>query len=678
VYCGDGGELGLAATTLQLSHPPGYPLLTNFGHIWTVFLFFLRPILALNILSALFAAAAAACTFMLLTAITDGTTTTRRLINLALATTFALGQTLWSVATNFEVYSLAALMAALLAVMLIRFHQSNDRRLLLLACYLFGLALCNHMSVGSLGLMLLLVVWFNRRQFSARDWLGGALLLLLPLTFYGYLYLRPNADLVLTWYNPQTLWGLKQHIFAKAYQRYVAMPRIGDVIPYLIEVGRLLAHEFVLPFVLLALPGAYLQFRRNHKVMVMLASIIVVNCGLNFNYLIPDITPYFLPTLLVITIWMAELFHWIADRSRRWAYAFPATAVAMVIVVAVGNYQRSDISGRRSAELYAKDLFEAVPPNGTLICGSDNSTFPTLYLHYAEHYRPDCKVYGHLPTLERLRADLGAMEVPGSNKFPELMKYALAHSQSPLVFAREPMLLINDFRAIVPTLVPSGLVYYPDSNSIVTPTLGYVDWRRPPKLFDQKEAVLYVTYDLVYGEALRKSKDSDGERWWSQAVEIVHEQENYALSNQLSDYFISVGELRLAIKTIEQGLALGQLRFEQRLRLLEKLGSVTFESGDEQKTREIFEQVERMEPNSTVAKYHLLALAAGAAIRSNHLDDAIAGYRQMLQLYPQQREVNLQLGKLLLQTGDTVAAREMFDICLRDNYGVDIIRKLLK
>ena len=50
----------------------------------------------------------------------------------------------------------------------------------------------------------------------------------------------------------------------------------------------------------------------------------------------------------------------------------------------------------------------------------------------------------------------------------------------------------------------------------------------------------------------------------------------------------------------------------------------------------------------------------------------------MLRLYPQQREVNLQLGKLLLQTGDTVAARAMFDVCIQDNYGVDFIHKLLR
>jgi tetratricopeptide (TPR) repeat protein len=678
VYCGDGGELGLAAATLQISHPPGYPLLTNFGHIWTVFLFFLRPILALNLLSALFAAAAAACVYVLLTIITNETTTSRRIINLALATAFALGQTLWSVATNFEVYSLATLMAVLIALTLIRFYQSQDRRLLLLACYLFGLALCNHLSVGSLGIMLLMTTWFGRKNLSIGDWLLGLALILLPLTFYGYLYVRSSFTLVLDWYDPQTLWGLKQHLFAQTYQRYIATPYWSDIIPYIIGLSRLLSHELVLPFTILSLPGAFLQNRRDSRLALMLSSIVIVNCSLNFNYLIPDITPYFLPSLLIAIVWIAELLIWLTQQSRLWSGIAVVLALVIMIVTAAGNFARSDISDRYSAEQYARDLFECVPEGAILFCGTDNSMFPALYLHYAENYRPDCKVYGHLPTLTRLRDDLGLRTTPGFNKFPDLMRYAVANMKTPLVFAREPLQYANDFRTIVPTLFPSGLVYYRDSSSQMLPKNTHLNWRHPPKLYDQKEALLYATYDLIKGEELVKLGDPEGERIWAQAVEIIRARENYALSNQLSAYFVSAGNLRLAGKTLEQGLALGDLRFVQRLRLLETLGSVTFESGDEKKAREIFEKVERMEPHSTIAGYHLLALEAGAAIRSNRLNDAIATFRQMLQLYPQQREVNLQLGKLLLQTGDTLAAREMFDICIQDGYQVDFIRRLLK
>jgi hypothetical protein len=678
VYCGDSGELGLAASTLQISHPPGYPLLTNFGYVWTVILFFLRPILALNILSALFAAVAAAFVYALLTIVTNPTTTSQRLINLALAIAFALGQTLWSVATNFEVYSLVALMAALIAAMLIRFYQSKDRRLLLLACYLFGLALCNHLSIGSLGIMLLMVAWFRRENLSVSDWLLGLALILLPLTFYGYLYVRSSFNLMLEWYDPQTLWGLKQHLFAKTYQRFIATPYLSDIVPYFIGLARLLSHELVLPFTALSLPGAFLQYRRDRRLAMMLLSIVIVNCGLNFNYLIPDITPYFLPSLLVAVVWIAELLIWLTQRSRIWSGVAVATALVIAVVTAAGNFPRCDISDRYSAEQYAQDLFERVPNGGTLFCGSDNSMFPALYLRYAENYRPDCKVYGHLPTLTRFRNDLELGRTPGFNKFPDLLRYAMANVETPLVFAREPMNLGNDFRAIEPTLFSSGLVYYRDSASQVLPKSMHVNWRHPPKLYDPKEALLYVSYDLINGEELSKLGDPEGERLWMQAVETIGAQENYALSSHLSAYLVNVGNLRLATKTLDRGLTFGELRFEQRLRLLESLGSITFESGDERRAREIFEQVKRLEPNSAVAGYHLLALAAGTAIRANRLNDAITMYREMLQLYPQQREANLQLGRLLLQTGDTAAARTMFDICIQDNYRVDFIRKLLE
>jgi len=678
IYCGDSGELGLAAAQLQISHPPGYPLLTNLGHVWTVFLFFLRPILALNILSALFAALAAAGAYVLLATVTGGTTPGQRLVNLALAIAFALGRTLWSVATSFEVYSLAAFAATLIAVAVIRFHQSRERRWLLLACYLFGLALCNHLSVGSLGIMLLVVAWFRRQGLPLRNILVGLALIVVPLTFYGYLYLRSSHDLILDWYDPQTLWGLKQHLFAKTYQRYIATPHWGDIIPYLRGLGRLFSQELVLPFAVLSLPGAYLQYRRDRSLAIMLLLVVVINCALNFNYLIPDITPYFLPSLLIAVVWMAETLQWLTRRSRIWLGIAVASSLAMALVAASGNFARCDVSSRRCAEEYALDLFERVPRGGVLFCGSDNSMFPALYLRYAEDFRPDCRVYGHLPTLTRLRDDLGLKTTPGFNKFPDLMRYAMTHVKESLVFAREPMEFVNDFRIIAPTLYSSGLVYYRDSSSQITTTNMHLNWRHPPRLYDPKEALLYVTYDLVNGEQLVRLGDPEGERLWGQAVDIVGSQESYALCNVLSSYFVSVENLRLARKTLEQGLTLVDLRFEQRQRLLETLGSVTFELGDERKTREIFEQVKRMDPNSTVAGYHLLGLEAGAAVRSNRLQDAIATYRQMLKLYPQQREVNLRLGSLLLQTGDTSSARAMFDICIQDHYRVDYIQRLLK
>jgi tetratricopeptide (TPR) repeat protein len=678
VYSGDGGELGLAATNLEIAHPPGYPLLTNFGHVWTSLLFFLRPILALNLLSALGAAAAAAFLFLALSFLGPVRTIQHKLIFIAVSVAFGLGQTLWSVATNFEVYSLSATMTAVVMALLVKFYYTGARRWFLLGCYLTGLALCNHLSAASVGIMLLLVAWYQRRNLSLTDYLVGLSLAVLPLTFYSYLYLRASHDLVLAWYDPQTLWGLRQHLFAHAYQRYVSTPHMADILPYLVEVWRLLSHEFVLPFAVIALPGVFLQWRRDRGLARMLSSIVLFNCGLNINYLIPDIMPYFLPTIMVTTVWIAESLGFIANRSRVWLQASVASSIVFVIVVAAGNFARSNISDRRGAEEYAEDLFARVPPGGSLFCGSDNSMFPALYLRYVEKYRSDCKVYGLLPTLTRLRADLGLSTTPGYNKSPELLRYAIANQGSRLVFAQEPMQIVNDFRTLVPSLYPSGLVYYVDSASQVAASALRLNWRNPPRLYDQKEAVLYATYDLLCGEELNKAGDPEGQRLWSKAVDIVGEQENFALSNELSGFLVAREELRLARKTLERSMSIAGLRQSQRLRLLASLGSVEFESRNIRRAAEIFDEVIRKEPDNVIARYHLLAIKAQEATASNRTEEAIGTYREMLTMFPEQRGVNLELGRLLLKTGDTSSARAMLDICLRDNYRVDEVRKLLK
>jgi tetratricopeptide (TPR) repeat protein len=679
VYCGDGGELALAAANLEIAHPPGYPLLTNVGHVWTILLFFLRPILALNLLSALFAAGAAAFLFLAIKRISDSKSTLQRLMYLALALMFALGQTLWSVATGFEVYSLAALLAALIISLLIEFHRSLKLSFFYLGCYLFGLALCNHLSVLSLGPAMLLLIWRHRDRFAFKDYLFALALVILPLSFYAYLYVRAGFDLVLAWYTPHSLAGLKQQVFAETYQTYLATPRLADLAPYLRQLWGLCSAEFVAPLTLLALPGLYCQLRRDRWLAATLLSIVVTNCALNFNYLIPDIAPYYLPSIIIFTIWIAELLHAVALRSRTAARIALGVALVMTAVTAAGNFSRANVSDKTGAEDYAKDLFEYVPSGGLLFCGSDNSMFPALYLRYVEHYRPDCRVYGHLPTLARLRNDLKPdTAVNRWSKFPELLNYAIAHIDKPIVCSREPLYLANDFKTIIPTLQPRGLVYFLDSTATKTPSRLHFDWRNLPRFYDPKEAIMYIVYYLVNAEALLLRGDPQGEDYLKTAADIALGSDNPVLAEALAAYFVSVENLPLARKVITYAITITTVRFDERLRLLTPLAKIHLMGGDIEKGKQTLDQVLEMNPGSSEARFQLLAIEAATATGDQRWKDAIAIYERMLTLSPEQRDVNLQLGLLYWQTGDTARAREMFNICLRDNYKGDEVKKLLE
>lgn len=61
----DSGELAWASASLGIPHPTGYPLYTLLTYFFVLFLPFFEPIVAINLFSAVFAAAAAVAFFLL-------------------------------------------------------------------------------------------------------------------------------------------------------------------------------------------------------------------------------------------------------------------------------------------------------------------------------------------------------------------------------------------------------------------------------------------------------------------------------------------------------------------------------------------------------------------------------------------------------------------------------------
>jgi hypothetical protein len=152
----DAGELIAAARTLGIPHPPGTPLFVLLAHVWAAALPAGEYALRTNLLSA--AAAALAAGFFFL--VVHGTTARlaaglgpgpARLVRTggaaAAALTGAFTFTNWQNSNETEVYAVAMLTLAAAAWLAARWRQVPERRgrLLLLAVYLFGLSVANHL-----------------------------------------------------------------------------------------------------------------------------------------------------------------------------------------------------------------------------------------------------------------------------------------------------------------------------------------------------------------------------------------------------------------------------------------------------------------------------------------------------------------------------------------------------
>jgi hypothetical protein len=154
----DAGEFIAATKTLGIPHPPGTPLFVLLGHVWALLVPFGEYAWRTNLMSAVFGAAGAALWFLVAFEVARGITRdldSRSAVPLqwgaavSAALVSAFGFTAWHNANETEVYGVATCTIALITWLGLRWRAQRGTarasRLLLLAVYLGGLSMGNHL-----------------------------------------------------------------------------------------------------------------------------------------------------------------------------------------------------------------------------------------------------------------------------------------------------------------------------------------------------------------------------------------------------------------------------------------------------------------------------------------------------------------------------------------------------
>jgi hypothetical protein len=404
----DSGELTAAAWTLGIVHPTGYPLYTLLARLAA-----LVPLgsvaVRVNLLSAL---AASAASFVLyhaalrLIALVFGRGMGAWLVPSAAAGAlcFSWSFTLWSQAVVSEVYSLTALLCALLLWSFLSLAGGIERSLppTVLICYLAGLSLGNHLSIIALLFPLAAALLFARDLPRPA---GGGLLLCacagaLGLTLYLYLPLRAAHQPLLDWGDPRTWERFLWHVSAKQYRVWMfASPPSA----LLRSVGRffvLLVRQFH-PLPLLAgVGGAVVVGRRARTVGLLLLAVVVANLLYALNYEIPDIEPYYLPTFVVAALLIGvgaaggvllleqavSRTAWSRTRARAGRLLRLSALLPLILpgLALCANYHLSDMSGNYIAYDLAHNVLVSAGHDGTIVTNDWDIYSPALYIRHVE------------------------------------------------------------------------------------------------------------------------------------------------------------------------------------------------------------------------------------------------------------------------------------------------------
>ncbi|NDJ53374.1 MAG: DUF2723 domain-containing protein, partial [Chloroflexi bacterium] len=151
----DSAEFVVGAYTLGIVHAPGYPLYMLLAHV-AAHAPLGAPAFNVNALSALFAALSALVLYFAVKRL-SGSLWVAGLTGLM----FAFLRPVWAFAVVAEVYTLAALLAALLAWACILYEEDPSAARLFWVALVFSLNLTNHLAVVMVFPLLLVFLWMR-------------------------------------------------------------------------------------------------------------------------------------------------------------------------------------------------------------------------------------------------------------------------------------------------------------------------------------------------------------------------------------------------------------------------------------------------------------------------------------------------------------------------------------
>lgn len=407
----DSLEFQLLASRMAIAHPTGYPLYSLLIKLAT-YLPFGDIAYRVNLVSALGGAGAVMFVYLAARLLTQrfmdannglGEILTR-VPALVAALTFAFGETFWSQAILAEVYTLQALLMAVMLWLVLKWGagrgdaQSSSVSLIAIA-FLAGLMLTHHrMSVLLYPALAVYVIAYERSFLKQpRTLLKLVPVFLLPLLLYLYLPIRGQVTSSLDGSYQNTPTGFLNWVLGTAYTVFLAQNPLNqsrDAAYYI----NLFVNDYGAPALLAAVIGFVALFLRAWREWLLLTLALIANLGFALTYRVADVDVFFIPFFLLVALYIAA-----GLTSLLWLAYYGLSSRAAMIVASVGalllfflpfgllraHDPRVDLSNKRDIIEYGKQVMSAPMPANATIIGILGEMSLLRYVQDTEHLMPE-------------------------------------------------------------------------------------------------------------------------------------------------------------------------------------------------------------------------------------------------------------------------------------------------
>ena len=364
---------------LGIPHPPGYPLYVLLSHAFVAL-----PIGTIAYRANLFSAvmAALACSLVYVIGRQLGA---RRWTSLCAALGLATGASFWRSAVFAEVYSLAAVMAALTIALLLAWGARGGAGRLLAAIGAFAFGLGNHLTIVGIAPAVAFYVFVRgRRVLTVRTIAASALVLFLGVAQYYLIVIRTRQEAPYLETRASNVIDLIGVVTAERFagQRFAFGPSVllTDHLPALTS---LIARELGIVGTVMFLLGVAAGLRRANARLVLGAAAGLFGMVLNIS---GDLKGFITPLMALLWPFTALAVDAIAKRARsigggdRIASGLIVAAAAiMPMNNVVANYNEADESGHTEDARFLRAAFRQLPDGAAFV---PEDYWSDMALHY--------------------------------------------------------------------------------------------------------------------------------------------------------------------------------------------------------------------------------------------------------------------------------------------------------
>jgi hypothetical protein len=418
----DSLEFQLVPYLLGIAHPPGYPLYTLLGALFTRL-----PLgdvaYRVNLMSAVFGALSVALVYLInieLIVASSKSPEAHKASNrqrwavvlaaLIGALALAISPVFWSQATVAEVYTLnATFVAGMLWLLAVGTYPPSERTLTALAL-LFGLSLTHHRTMLLMLPAIVYYLWPQYKTWTLHTWIRTAAALVVPLLLYLYIPVRGHVgSLDGTYVN--TLEGFWNQVTASGYGIFIFENPFGAArgIEFYLS---LFLEQFGLIGLAAGLLGLVVLRRPRTRGLTLIA--FTTYLAFNLVYNVADIEVFFIPLFLIWSVWMGVAAGWLltglgwAGAGRLSRLRLPVTLLAILLLIGQSiilfrkHLPYMDRSSDWAVYDYGRDVMrQPLEPNAAIV-GILGEVTLARYFQETEGLRPDLLLVAADQETERL------------------------------------------------------------------------------------------------------------------------------------------------------------------------------------------------------------------------------------------------------------------------------------